>query len=67
MMEEIINELKKLRIERGLSISEVARRMGTGQPNISNIESGKCGLTLKAMLKYADALGLKVTIKFEKI
>ena len=65
-MEEIINELKRRRIATGVSISEVARRMGTHREKISEIENGHIGLTLKRMLAYADALGLKVTIKFEE-
>lgn len=64
-MEEIINELKMHRIRQHLSITEVARRMGTVRTKISEIENGRVGLTLKRMLAYADALGLKVTIKFE--
>ena len=64
-MEEIINELKQRRKDAGVSISEVARRMGTDRTKISEIENGHIGLTLKRMLAYADALGLKVTIKFE--
>lgn len=64
-MEEIINELKQRRKDAGLSISEVARRIGTDRAKISEIENGHIGLTLKRMLAYADALGLKVTIKFE--
>lgn len=64
-MEEVINELKARRLAAGVSISEVARRMGTDRTKISEIENGRVGLTLKRMLAYADALGLKVTIKFE--
>jgi transcriptional regulator with XRE-family HTH domain len=64
-MEEVINELKARRLAAGVSISEVARRMGTDRAKISEIENGRVGLTLKRMLAYADALGLKVTIKFE--
>ena len=64
-MEEIIQELKQRRMDAGVSISEVARRMGTNHARISEIENGRGGLTLKRMLDYAEALGLKVTIKFE--
>lgn len=64
-MEEIINELKARRISKGLSISEVARRIGTSHPTLSFIESGKLGLTLKMLYRYAEAIGVKVTIKFE--
>lgn len=64
-MEEIIKELKARREAAGLSITEVARRMKTERARISEIENGRGGLTLKRLYEYADALGLKVTIKFE--
>ena len=65
-MEEIIKELKALREAKGLSISEVSRRMGTNFSRISEIENGRGGLTLKRLIAWADALGLKVNIKFEE-
>ena len=64
-MEEIIKELKARREAAGLSITEVARLMKTERARISEIENGRGGLTLKRLYEYADALGLKVTIKFE--
>ena len=61
----ITEELKRRRLEAGVSISELARRMGTERARLSEIENGRGGLTLKRMLEYAEALGLTVTIKFE--
>ena len=65
-MNRVVEELKARRIEAGLSISEVARRMGTNHARLSEIENERGGLTLKRMYQWAEALGLKVTIKFEK-
>ena len=65
-MEEIINELKGRRLAAGVSICEIAYRMGTSPSRVSEIENGHGGLTLKKMYQYAEALGLKVTIKFEE-
>ena len=64
-MEEVIKELKGRRLEAGLSISELARRMGAERARLSEIENGRGGLTLKRMFDWAEALGLRVTIKFE--
>ena len=65
-MDKIILELKSRREAKGISISEVARRMGTNYARISEIEHGRGGLTLKRLIAWADALGLKVNISFEE-
>ena len=65
-MEEIVKKLKDIRLEKGLSLNEVARRMGTVYPRLSEIEHGRGGLTLKNLFRWADAMGVKVTIKFEE-
>ena len=64
-MEQVISELKTRRQDAGVSLSELARRMNTERARLSEIENGHGGLTLKRMLEWAEALGLKVTIKFE--
>ena len=64
-MEKIVAELKQRRLDAGVSLSELARRMDTERARLSGIENGHGGLTLKRMLDWAEALGLKVTIKFE--
>lgn len=65
-MEEIIQKLRDIRLEKGLSLSEVARRMGTVYPRLSEIEHGRGGLTLKNLFRWADAMGVKVEIKLEE-
>lgn len=64
-MEQVIQELKERRPEAGVSISEIARRIGTDPARISEIEHGRGGLTLKRLYQYAKALGLSVTINFK--
>ena len=64
-MERIIAELKERRLAAGVSIGELARRMGTDRARISEIENGRGGLTLRMLYRYADGLGLSVTINFE--
>lgn len=65
LMNQVIDELRERRLAAGVSIGELARRMGTPRERISEIENGRGGLTLKRMYQYAEALGLSVTIKFE--
>ena len=64
-MERVIEQLKARRQEAGVSVSELTKRMGTERARISEIENGRGGLTLKMMYRWAEALGLRVTIKFE--
>ena len=64
-MERVIEQLRARRQEAGISISELARRMGTDRARISEIENGHVGLTLKRLYQYAEALGLSVTINFK--
>lgn len=64
-MDRVIEELRRRRLEAGVSIGELARRMGTDRSRISEIENGRGGLTLKRLYQYAEALGLSVTINFE--
>lgn len=64
-MERVIEQLRARRLDAGVSIGELARRMNTPRERISEIENGRGGLTLKRMYQYAEALGLRVTINFE--
>lgn len=63
-MGAIVEELKRIRKEKGISISELARRMGTDRARISEIENGRHGLSLRRMFDWAEALGVKVEVKF---
>lgn len=64
-MERVVEQLRARRLDAGVSIGELARRMNTPRERISEIENGRGGLTLKRMYQYAEALGLRVTINFE--
>lgn len=63
----IVSELKAYRLASGVSITEVARRIGTDRTKISEIENGRYNLTLKRMFQIAEALGLVVTVKFDRV
>lgn len=64
-MEQVIQELKDRRLAAGVTLSELARRIGAERARLSEIENGRGGLTLKMMYRWAEALGLRVTIKFD--
>ena len=54
--------LIEARSRAGLSQSDVAARMGTSQPSVARLESGRKP-TLKALERYAEAVGMKVEIR----
>ena len=64
-MEQVIQELKDRRLDAGVTLGELARRMGAERARLSEIENGRGGLTLKMMYRWAEALGLRVTINFK--
>lgn len=47
------------RIRRGVSQTELARRTGIAQANLSNIENGKQDITVSTLLQICLALGVK--------
>jgi DNA-binding XRE family transcriptional regulator len=66
---ELRRKMIKLRMEKGLSQAEVARKMGTKRSSISRLEGGEkvSFPTLATLSKYANALGCKVKVEFEPI
>ncbi|MHA6779591.1 helix-turn-helix domain-containing protein [Pseudonocardia saturnea] len=50
-----------LRAERGLSLSELARRAGIGKATLSGLESGTRNPTLETLYAVTSALGLPLT------
>lgn len=57
---KVIGEIiKKARMEKGLSLRELARKSGVSQPYLSQLESGQNNNpTLEVLIKLADALGI---------
>ena len=55
--------LKKLREERGLSQSELAKKTGTSRQYISNLENGKV-MSLNMLGRIVDALDVEPAILF---
>jgi transcriptional regulator with XRE-family HTH domain len=55
-MEKINQKLRNLRKERGLTLADLAEKMGTDHQHLSRIERGKSKLTVDFLLKLANAL-----------
>lgn len=64
-LDNIIDELIKLRHERGLNQSQLARLMGVGQSTISGFENESTDPRLSTLQRYARALDARVRIGVE--
>jgi len=63
---KIEQELVALREKKGLSQRDMAKRLGTSQPYIAKLESGKIkNVGVRTLAKYATALGGRVTLTIE--
>ena len=61
---EVMKLLVEARSELGMSQSELARRTGIKQPNISRLERGACSPTLETLGALAHGLGKELQINF---
>lgn len=61
---EIANTVLRLRLVKGWSQSELARRAGTKQANISKLENGLANPTLDFLRRVAKALEVDFNIHF---
>jgi len=66
---ELRKKLINMRISKGLTQAEIAKKIGTNKSNISRLECGEkvSFPTLATISKYAGALGYKVNVEFESI
>lgn len=71
-VDDLLNEMRleqdlvALREERGLSQRELAELLGTSQPYVAKLESGRVkNLGVKTLVKCARALGGTLTIRIE--
>jgi len=65
LYQTIIDEIVAARKMRGLSQSELSKRTGIPQANISKIENGSANPSLKLLIRLAQGLNKKIVIKFE--
>lgn len=59
-------KIRKIRIEKKLSLSDLGSMIGMEKANVSRLESGKTNPTLMTLFKVADALEVEVEAFFEK-
>ena len=55
---EIGATIRRLREKLGISTTELARRVGISQPQISRLENGLQGFRSGTLIKIADVLGV---------
>jgi transcriptional regulator with XRE-family HTH domain len=53
--------LRELRVAAGLSVADLAERVGTTSATVSRLERGSRGLTLGWMRRFALAIGVRAT------
>lgn len=61
-MSNIIEKIKKKRIELGVTQLDVAKKMGVPQTTISRIERQVHSPSLEILERYADAVGCRIDI-----
>jgi ribosome-binding protein aMBF1 (putative translation factor) len=59
---ELVLQIIKLRQQRGMTQSDLAKAIGTRQANVSRLERFDCNLTLGTLEKVAQALGANLQI-----
>lgn len=62
---DIICQIIKSRLEQNMTQSDLAKKVGTAQSNISRLESGNYNPTLEFLEKIATSLGKKLKVSFE--
>lgn len=58
---QLVEQLKAIREQQGVTQEELAFRMGITQPAVSSIESGNTDPKLGTLRRYANALGCVIT------
>lgn len=59
---EIGEALRRLRVEAGITLSDMAERLGMAHQNLSRIEHGKKEPMLATLNKYLRTLGLELVV-----
>jgi HTH-type transcriptional regulator / antitoxin HipB len=61
---EVATLIRRTREDCGLTQLQLARRMGSTQPEVARWESGEHQITMMALNRIADALGVKMVVRF---
>ena len=64
-IQRTVDIYKQYRKELGLTQSELGKRAGISQPNITRFESGNYNPSLEFVVKIAGAMGKKVKVTLE--
>ena len=64
-IQRTVDIYKQYRKELGLTQSELGKRAGISQPNITRFESGNYNPSLEFLVKIAGAMGKKVIVTLE--
>ena len=64
-IQRTVDIYKQYRKELGLTQSELEKRAGISQPNITRFESGNYNPSLEFLVKIAEAMGKKVKVTLE--
>ncbi len=60
---EVVQQLKAVRKEEGITQEHLAELVGTKKSNISRLESGRYNPSLDFLVKVADGLGRQISVK----
>ena len=60
LFKEVGNQIRKKRVEKGMSQKDLALAVGMRQPDISKIEEGKKNITLETLTRLCKCLGIEV-------
>lgn len=63
MNQSSLPPLRAVRVAHGLSLRETARRAGITPAHLSRVERGERQLSVDALLRLAEVLGLKELVK----
>jgi len=66
MIRSIARRVAELRAERGLTQTTLAERIGVASQSIHRIEQGEQNLTIRMMVRLANALDVHVLDLFER-
>ncbi len=61
----VIRQLVSLRRRAGLSQATLAKRLGTAQSSISELETGEVPPTLPTLARYAAEFGMEIVVTLE--
>ena len=61
----IISKIAKVRLEKKLSQTQLAKLTGMHRSNICRIESGRQNISLDTLIRIFDALGIDISIELK--